>query len=303
MNPDPGPALAEEQTGGDAGLFRPHPHGTASRGSRYLGIVLLVGLAAFLAFALVFSPADRGAVASENAMGETVRIMYIHVPAAIAAYLSFLVTAVASAAFLWKRTGGWDTLAAASAEVGVVFTGLTLATGSIWGHVAWGTWWEWDARLTTTLLLFVLYLGYLALRRSIVDPAVRAKRAALAGLIAFVNVPIVHYSVDWWRSLHQPATISRFDPAIDGLRLFSLMVGMVLVTGVYAWLLMHRFRLQYAEAQLESSGLELALAERRAEASADGAAPAAEPTDAGPDPTAGSTNTVDPLVSVEKERS
>ncbi|CAN5218844.1 hypothetical protein BH20ACT3_BH20ACT3_05840 [soil metagenome] len=292
MNPEPGPARAEDRAGARAGPFRPHPHGTSSRGSRILGTSLLLALVTFLAFALIFSPADRGSVASENAMGETVRIMYVHVPAAIAAYLSFLVTAIASAAYLWKRTGGWDVLAASSAEVGVVFTGLTLVTGSIWGHIAWGTWWEWDARLTTTLLLFVLYLGYLALRRSIVDPAVRAKRAALAGLIAFVNVPIVHYSVDWWRSLHQPATISRFDPTIDGLRLFSLMFGMVLVTGVYVWLLMHRFRVQYAEAQLESSGLEAALAERRAEGSADAVASAAEPT-----------RSTDPVVAAEKGRS
>jgi heme exporter protein C len=265
----PEPAADQSGAGSGTGLFRTHPHGTASRGSRLLGLVLIVAIVAFGAFALVFSPADAGSQASENAMGETVRIMYVHVPAAIAAYLSFLVTFVASAAYLWKRTEGWDALAVSSAEVGVVFTALTLVTGSIWGHIAWGTWWEWDARLTSTLLLFVLYLGYLALRRSIIDPAVRAKRAALLGLIAFANVPIVHYSVDWWRSLHQPATISRFDPTIDGLRLFSLMFGMVLVTAVYVWLMMHRFRLQHVEAQLEARGLDVALAERRAEASAD----------------------------------
>lgn len=267
MNPETGPVPAGGRTG--AGLLRTHPHGTASRGSRLLGLALVAATAAFGAFALVLSPADAGSQASENAMGETVRIMYVHVPAAIAAYLSFLVTFVASAAYLAKRTEGWDSLAVSSAEVGVVFTGLTLVTGSIWGHIAWGTWWEWDARLTSTLLLFVLYLGYLALRRSIIDPAVRAKRAAVLGLVAFANVPIVHYSVDWWRSLHQPATISRFDPTIDGLRLFSLMFGMVLVTALYLWLMMHRFRLQHVEARLEARGLDAALAERRAEAAAE----------------------------------
>jgi heme exporter protein C len=256
-------------TGTGAGLLRVHPDGTASRGSRVFGLVLAVALAAFLAFALVLSPADRGATASENEMGDLVRIMYVHVPVAIACYLAFLVTAVASAAYLWKRTEGWDLLAAASAEVGVVFTALTLATGSIWGHIAWGTWWEWDARLTSTLLLLVLYLGYLALRRAVLDPVVRAKRAAVVGLVAFVNVPIVHYSVDWWRSLHQTATISRFDPSIDGLKLFALLFGMVVVQALYVWLMIHRFRLQYAEAQLEAKGLDLALAERRAEAVAD----------------------------------
>ncbi len=271
MTPEPaGPAAVDQRPGSGAGLLRVHPDGTASRGSRIFGIVLAIATLAFLALALWISPADSGPDASENAMGELVRIMYVHVPMAIGSYVAFLVTAVASAAYLWKRTPGWDLLAAASAEVGVVFTALTLATGSVWGHIAWGTWWEWDARLTSTLLLFVLYLGYLALRRAVIDPEVRAKRSAIAGLIAFVNVPIVHYSVDWWRSLHQNATISRFDPTIDGLKLLALMYGMVLVIGIYVWLMIHRFRLGYAQAQLEAKGLDVALAERRAEAAADG---------------------------------
>ncbi|MCU1498877.1 MAG: Cytochrome c assembly protein [Acidimicrobiales bacterium] len=271
MTPEPRAPVADPQTGPSSGLFRLHPDGTASAGSRILGLILVIAVAVFLAVALVVSPADTG---SENEMGELVRIMYVHVPVAIACYLSFLVTAIGSVAYLWKKTAGWDLLAAASAEVGVVFTALTLATGSIWGKIAWGTWWEWDARLTSTLLLMVVYLGYLALRRAVLDPVVRAKRAAIVGLVAFANVPIVHYSVDWWRGLHQTATISRFDPTIDGLKLFALMFGMVVVQGVYAWLMMHRFRLQYAEAQLEASGLDVALAERRAEAVADRAAPA-----------------------------
>ncbi|MGI8710953.1 MAG: cytochrome c biogenesis protein CcsA [Acidimicrobiales bacterium] len=252
-----------------AKLTEPHPDGTASPGSRTFGAVLALALAAFFALALVISPSDTG----PDGMGQTVRIMYVHVPVAVACYTAFLVTAVASAMYLWKRSSGWDALAAASAEVGVVFTALTLATGSIWGHITWGTWWEWDPRLTSTALMFVLYLGYLALRRAIVDPVARAKRAAVLGLVAFVNVPIVHYSVDWWRSLHQPATISRFNPTIDGLKLLSLMAGMVLALAVYVWLMSHRFRLQYAEDALESKGLDVALAERRAEARADGARP------------------------------
>lgn len=251
------------------GRWAAHPDGTASPGSRKLGAVVAVAVGVFLAVALLGDSADSGATASENEMGELVRIMYVHVPVAIACYLSFLVTAVGSAMYLWKRTEGWDILAVASAEVGVVFTALTLATGSIWGKIAWGTWWEWDARLTSTLLLLVVYVGYLALRRAILDPMLRAKRAAVVGLLAFVNVPIVHYSVDWWRSLHQPATISRFDPTIDGLKLFSLLFGMVVVQAVYLWLMMHRFRLAFAEARIEERGLDAALLERRAEAAAD----------------------------------
>lgn len=250
-----------------AGLWRVHPDGTASRGTRLLGTVLVVATALFLLVALVASDPDR----SLDAQGELVRIMYIHVPAAITCYLAFLVTAVASGMYLWKRTPGWDALAASSVEVGVIFTGLTLITGSIWGHPTWGTWWEWDPRLTSTALMFVMYLGYLALRRAILDPASRAKQSAILGLVAFVNVPIVHYSVDWWRSLHQSATISTLDPQIDGLRLFALMFGIVLGQLTYVWLMMHRFRLEFAAAALEAKGLDLALEERRAEARADGA--------------------------------
>jgi heme exporter protein C len=248
------------------GRWAPHADGTGSSASRILGAVLLVATAGWLLLALAASPLDGGA----NGMGETVRIMYVHVPVAIACYVAFLVTAVASAMYLRKKSMAWDAVAAASAEVGVLFTGLTLVTGSIWGHITWGTWWEWDPRLTSTALMFVLYLGYLALRRAIVDPVARAKRAAVLGLISFVNVPIVHYSVDWWRSLHQEATISRFNPTIDGLKLLALMTGMVLALGIYVWLMIHRFRLQFAQDRLEERGLDVAIAERRAEAAADG---------------------------------
>jgi len=263
-------------------LLRPHPDGTGSSGSRVFGAALLVASGLFLALALTWSPTDRGV----NGMGQAVRIMYVHVPVAVACYAAFLVTAFASAMYLWKRTEGWDAIAAASVEVGVVFTALTLATGSIWGHITWGTWWEWDPRLTSTAVMFVMYLGYLALRRAVIDPAARARRSAVLGLLAFVNVPIVHFSVDWWRSLHQAATISRFNPTIEGLKLLALMTGMVLALAVYAWLMIHRFRLQHAETVLESKGLDIALAERRAEARADGRTDSATATadDAGRTP-------------------
>ncbi|HRW37323.1 MAG TPA: cytochrome c biogenesis protein CcsA [Aquihabitans sp.] len=259
--------MTSPTSGPSAGLFAVHPDGTASHGSRVLGSVVLASTALFLVLALVSSPPDTGGA---DAMGELVRIMYVHVPVANACYLAFFVTAFASGMYLWKRTEGWDCLAAASAEVGVVFTALTLATGSIWGHTTWGTWWEWDPRLTSTALMFVMYLGYLALRRAIIDPVSRAKQAAILGLISFVNVPIVHYSVEWWRSLHQQPTLTRADPTIDGLKLFTLLFGIVLGVLVYAWLMLHRFRMQWAEAQVEAKGLDVALAERRAEARADG---------------------------------
>src|SRR5699024_9946722 len=113
-----------------------HPDGTASRGSRILGSVLAIAAIAFLLTALVFSPRDTG---SDSQMGGLVRILYVHVPAAIACYLPFLVSSICSLVYLWKKTEGWDQLAAASAEIGLVFTFLTLGTGSIWAHIAWGT--------------------------------------------------------------------------------------------------------------------------------------------------------------------
>ena len=289
MTPDSVDPHGGRDAGTGAGLFRMHPEGTASRGSRVLGGVLLVATIAFLFVALVASPADTE---SENAMGDLVRIMYVHVPAAIGCYVAFLVTAIGSIGYLWKKTEGWDLLAAASAEVGVVYTALTLVTGSIWGYIAWGTWWEWDARLTSTLVMFLVYIGYLALRSAIVDPIVRAKRSAIVGVIAFLNVPIVHYSVEWWRSLHQDATISRFDPTIDGMKLFALLFGMLLGIGIYVWLMIHRFRMQFAAARVEARGLDYALAERRAEAGPAGFAPPGRATDTEADASATTEETV-----------
>jgi heme exporter protein C len=235
---------------------------TGTRGSRILGVVALLGLAWLVLFGLVLSPADA-------VQGDSVRLMYVHVPSAWLAYVSFFVTAVASIFYLIPRTRSmaWDRVAASSAEIGVLFTGLALATGMIWGNLTWGVFWTWDARLTTTALLFLLFLGYLALRRLPAAPEVRAKRAAIAGIVAFIDVPIVHQSVNWWRTLHQKPTVLRpdLDPQIDGIMLFSLFVGVVAFTLVYVWLLLHRNRVAMMESYLETEGLDEAIAERRAE--------------------------------------
>lgn len=256
------------------------PEHTGSRGTRALGVAVLAALGMLALLGLVISPADA-------VQGDAARIMYVHVPSALAAYLAFGVTAVGSVGFLWKRSRFWDTVAAASAEVGVLFTGLTLVTGMIWGKPTWGVYWVWDARLTSTALLFILFLGYLAVRNLPADADVRARRAAVVGLVAFVNVPIVHYSVDWWRSLHQPATISRLDPEIDGLMLFTLMWGIATFVGLYGWLLLHRFRVQHLQDNLEAEGLDLALAERRAEAAAPASSVTVGPSAAPPAAPAG----------------
>ena len=160
------------------------------------------------------------------------RLMYLHVPAAWLAYLAFGVTALGSALYLWRRTRSpvWDRIAGASAEIGVVFTALTLVLGSLWGRPVWGIWWAWDARLVTTAVLFFLYVGYLALRR-IPGPG-RANRCAIAALIAFVDVPIVHFSVDWWRTLHQEGTVfnEELKAQIQGTMAFTLFWGVLAFT-------------------------------------------------------------------------
>jgi heme exporter protein C len=175
------------------------------------------------------------AVPPDSVQGDLQRIMYVHVPAAWLAYLSFMVTFVASVAYLRTRTLRWDHLAGASAEVGVVFTGLALATGSIWGKPVWGVWWTWDARLVLTAVMFFVYLGYLALRRSIDDPHLRARRAAVLGIVAVLQIPIVHFSVTWWRGLHQPPTVLRPDnPQMDSPLLFALLMSVAAFTVVFA---------------------------------------------------------------------
>ena len=235
------------------------PAHTGSRGSRIVGLLAAGGAVALLVFALVLSPADR-------IQGEAVRLMYVHVPAAICMYLCVGLLGLGSALWLVKRTPGWDVLAAAAAEVGLVFTALTLLTGMLWGRPTWGVYWVWDARLTTTAMLAVLLAGYLALRRVPATAESRSRRAAVAGLLVVIDLPLIHYSVTWWRTLHQGETIATTDVKIDGLMLFSLVLGMTVGLLVTVWLLIHRFRVAWLEEEVEQGGLDLALAERRAEA-------------------------------------
>ena len=235
---------------------------TGSPGSRWLGGFTLAGFALLLAFAFVWSPAD---VAQKDA----VRLMYVHVPSAIVAFTACFITTVASAMWLRRKSEGWWVLGAAAAEVAVVFTGVSLLTGSIWGRITWDTYWSWDPRVTSTTMLFILLIGYLALRRidsEAGDSAQRGARSAIVGLLLFPNVLIVHFSVDWWRSLHQTATITRLDPTIEGTMLFTLMLGIVVFSMLFTWLLIHRFRLGWIEERMGATGLDAAIEERRAEA-------------------------------------
>ena len=239
----------------------PHPS-TSSGATRVLGALSLAGLALLLGYALVWSPADV-------VQKDSVRIMYVHVPTAILAFTACGITTLASAMWLRKRSEGWWVLGGAAAEVGLVFTAACLITGSIWGRPTWGTYWDWDPRITSTTLLFILLVGFLALRQvdnESGDAAQRGMRGAVVGLLLFPNVMIVHYSVDWWRSLHQKATITRLDPTIEGTMLFTLMLGIGVFALVFAWLLVHRFRVGWLEEQAGASGIDQALTERRAEA-------------------------------------
>ena len=226
---------------------------------KLLGFVALGSLLVTAVLALWVSPADAE-------QGDAMRLLYLHVPAAWLAYLAFFVTAAASALWLWPRTRApiWDLLAGASAEVGVIFTGLTLAMGSLWGRPIWGTWWEWDARLTTTAVLFFLYLGYLALRRTADTVDARGKRCAIAALIAFVDVPIVHFSVTWWQTLHQDATVfnPKLDVEIHGTMALTLVLSVLSFTVLYAYVTMLRLRLAELEEGREQRELERAIAER-----------------------------------------
>lgn len=238
--------------------------------NRGTGSALTLALGIAAALALGTTVALGLALPSTVEQGEYSRLIAIHPGVAWASYVSFGVTALASAAWLWPRSRNrtWDLVAGASAEIGVVFTALTLATGAIWGRPVWGVWWVWDARLTLSALMLFLYLGYLALRRVPSDPDVRARRSAVAALLAVVVVPINRMSVEWWRTLHQGRSLQQLTPqdSLDGAFIFAMTLGFLAMTLVYSWLLVHRVRVARLEDDLDADALEVALAERRREA-------------------------------------
>ena len=208
--------------------------------TRWLEITALVVVAAAVV---------RGVtVAADVTQGDVQRIMYVHVPAAWLAFLAFGVTVVGSVGWLRTRNQRWDRLAASSAEIGVVFTGLAIVAGMIWARPVWGQYWTWEPRLVTTALLFFVYLGYLALRRAVIDPVQRARRAAIMGIVAFVQIPIVYQSVNWWRSLHQTSSRN----SIDGPLRVTLWLAVLAFTFAYAVMLKRRLELARLEDELEA---------------------------------------------------
>ena len=221
---------------------------TARRGERILAVLAVASLTASAILSLVVSPPDAE-------QGNLIRLMYVHVPAAWVAYLAFAVVFVSSIAYLVTRKTRWDRLAAASAEIGVLFTALTIVLGSIWAKPVWGTWWTWDPRLTTTAILLLIYVGYLTLRRLPDSPARKARWAAVVGIVGFVDVPIVHLSVRWWRSLHQaPARLIGI-PEVSPMMGAALGIGFLAFTIVYVYLMAVRLRLGRLEERAVAEAL------------------------------------------------
>jgi len=198
---------------------------------RWLAPIGWLAWFAFVAAQVVgflISPPDR-------AMGNLQKIMYVHVPSAWVSMIGFFVVFVASLRYLWRHDLKHDRLAAAAAEVSVLFTGLTLALGSIWGRPTWGIWWTWDPRLTSTAIMLLIYVGYLALRSFTEEEERRARWSAAVGILGFLNVPIVYFSVKWWRTLHQIQTVD-VTGTIGSSYAISLALNSVAFMLLFAWL-------------------------------------------------------------------
>jgi heme exporter protein C len=207
-----------------------------------LGLTALVAVIAAQAFGLLNSPPDRD-------MGHLQKIMYVHVPAAWNAFLAFLVVALASLRYLWKGQERDDLLAASAAEVGALLTGLTLALGMIWGKPTWGVWWTWDPRLTSTAVLFFIYVAYLVLRSFVEEPDRRAQWSAVVGILGALNVPIVYMSVKWWRTLHQVQSSPR---TIDSAYTWGLRANAIAFLLVLVYFIWHRFATARLHAQVDA---------------------------------------------------
>jgi len=208
--------------------------------------VALAGLAAVYVLALGFTPV-------EARQGLAQKIFYLHVPAAWSALLAFSLVGIASALYLWLLDPRLDRFAAASAEVGVAFSAVMLTTGPIWAKPIWGTWWTWDARLTLTLFLFFLFVGYLALRAAVQDPAERARFSAVVGILGMLLVPFVHLSVYLFRTLHPtPVVLKPSAPSLPPEMLRTLLISTLVFTVLYIGLVTVRYGIALAEEAREA---------------------------------------------------
>jgi len=212
--------------------------GRGALATRVLGGAAGLLLAMGLYLGLVVAPPDA-------VQGDVQRIMYVHVPSIVTAYIAFFVVFCTSILYLWKRDLRFDALAVSSAEIGVVFTGITLATGMIWGKPTWGVWWTWDARLTLTAILFTIYAGYLMLRAFAEEPLAGARYGAVLAILGFLDIPLNHLAVYWWRTLHQPSSILRpGGPSVAPAMLLPLAVTFAGLALLSTYFLVERIRLE-----------------------------------------------------------
>lgn len=214
-----------------------------------LGVAALLFFVTAQAIAVINSPADRD-------MGHLQKIMYVHVPSAWLAFAAFGIVLVGSLLYIWKRELSYDLFAASAAEVGTLFTALTIAQGSIWGRPTWGVWWTWDPRLTTTAILLLIFIGYVALRSFTDDEDRRARWSAAVGILGAINVPIVYYSVKWWRTIHQ---VQSSPETMDKPYLVGLLLNVAAFTVLLVWFVAYRYYgaqlARQAEQRLEAAAL------------------------------------------------
>ncbi|RMD98790.1 MAG: cytochrome C assembly protein [Calditrichaeota bacterium] len=223
---------------------------------RWLGYVLLIAMVINLYNIFIFVP-------TEKTMGIVQRIFYFHVPSAFTAFLSFFVVAIFSVAYLVKRKYWYDRVSYAAAEIGVVFTTAVLLTGPIWAKPAWNTWWSWDPRLTTTLILWFIYVAYLILRDFTGEDERGARFAAVFAIVGFVDVPIVYFSIRWWRTIHpQPVLLGGKGSGLHPKMLYTLMFSLGVFLILFIYLLAARLRMEKTRQQVLDMKRELAFQEK-----------------------------------------
>ena len=218
----------------------------------YLAIIGLIVMLVDVYLIFLVAPTDAD-------LGQVQRIFYFHVPMAMVSFLSFFLVLIGSVGFLISRKDRWDGLAHAAAEVGVVFVSLALITGIVWARPVWGTWWTWEPRLTTTLILWLIYVAYLMLRSYAPSRSQGAVYSAVVGIVGFVDVPIVYYSVVWWRSIHPSPVVGPFaqSGALDSTMLLVLLFSFLTFLVLFAYLLLERLALREGEDRMR--GLRFAL--------------------------------------------
>ena len=217
------------------------PRDPLGRMAQILGGATALSVLAMLYMALIYAP-------TELTQGPAQRIFYIHIGSAIITYVAYAVTCIASIGYLWRRGEAWDMLARSSAEVGLLLNTILLLSGAIWGKAIWGTWWSWDARLTSTLILWFIYAGYLMLRAYGGNTPQIARSAAVVGIIGVIDIPIINQSVRWWRTLHPAPIVERANPALPPEMLQAMFVALLAFLILYAFLTVQRFRVEQLSA-------------------------------------------------------